>query len=71
MPPFHESGTLTFIWAELLCVLLQVISSPQESPLPAVSEVRAVASDQNLSWDPRSPTPGVSRTPMKAIVSGK
>ncbi|KAJ6658336.1 hypothetical protein lerEdw1_020608, partial [Lerista edwardsae] len=46
-----------------------VESSPQESLLHDLNEDELVANDQSLSQDPRSPTPGVSRTPMKAIVS--
>ncbi|NWW94257.1 CDCA3 protein, partial [Rhynochetos jubatus] len=44
----------------------QVVSSPVGSPQPGPAEP-AVGTNQDR--DPRSPTPGISRTPMRAVSS--
>ncbi|NXN38076.1 CDCA3 protein, partial [Rhinoptilus africanus] len=44
----------------------QVVSSPAGSPQPGSAEPAAGTSQD---WDPRSPTPGISRTPMRAVWS--
>ncbi|NXK17056.1 CDCA3 protein, partial [Arenaria interpres] len=45
----------------------QVVSSPVDSPQPAPAEPAVGTTRQD--WDPRSPTPGISRTPMRAVSS--
>ncbi|NXH24490.1 CDCA3 protein, partial [Myiagra hebetior] len=42
----------------------QVVSSPAGSPQPSPAEPPA---DTGQERDPRSPTPGISRTPMRAV----
>lgn len=46
-------------------VLPQVVSSPAGSPQPGPAQAGA------QDADPRSPTPGISRTPMKDTQSGE
>nr|XP_014429570.2 cell division cycle-associated protein 3 [Pelodiscus sinensis] len=51
-----------------------VESSPQRSSSGGEtaadqSQTKEAASDQRQSWDPRSPTLGISRTPLKAAVT--
>ncbi|NXR73951.1 CDCA3 protein, partial [Pycnonotus jocosus] len=44
----------------------QVVSSPAGSPQPSPTEPPAGTGQER---DPRSPTPGISRTPMRAVSS--